>query len=53
MYVQDVQAFDSCPAAARAVMDCAGTTTFHCHILEHEKIEMMGLWHIMDAGMPP
>jgi FtsP/CotA-like multicopper oxidase with cupredoxin domain len=32
------------------VMDYDGMTMFHCHILEHEDIGMMGLWHIM--GMP-
>jgi hypothetical protein len=26
---------------------------FHCHILEHEDIGMMGMWHIMDDVMPP
>jgi FtsP/CotA-like multicopper oxidase with cupredoxin domain len=25
-------------------------TMFHCHILEHEDIGMMGMWHIM-GGM--
>ena len=25
-------------------------TMFHCHILEHEDIGMMGMWMIM--GMP-
>ncbi len=25
---------------------------FHCHILEHENIGMMGMWHIMDGDMP-
>jgi FtsP/CotA-like multicopper oxidase with cupredoxin domain len=33
------------------IMDYAGMTMFHCHILEHEDIGMMGMWHIM--GMPP
>jgi FtsP/CotA-like multicopper oxidase with cupredoxin domain len=27
-------------------------TMFHCHILEHEDIGMMGMWHIMDMPMP-
>lgn len=27
-----------------------GMTMYHCHILEHEDIGMMGMWHIMDAG---
>jgi FtsP/CotA-like multicopper oxidase with cupredoxin domain len=34
------------------VMDYAGMTMFHCHILEHEDIGMMGMWHIMDMPMP-
>lgn len=29
------------------VMDYAGMAMFHCHILEHEDIGMMGMWHIM------
>jgi FtsP/CotA-like multicopper oxidase with cupredoxin domain len=29
------------------VMDYTGMTMFHCHILEHEDIGMMGMWHIM------
>ncbi len=28
------------------VMDYTGTTVYHCHILEHEDIGMMGLWKI-------
>ena len=28
------------------VQDYAGTTVFHCHILEHEDIGMMGVWQI-------
>lgn len=28
------------------VKDFAGLTVFHCHILEHEDIGMMGLWDI-------
>ncbi len=35
------------------VMDWTGMTMFHCHILEHEDIGMMGMWHIMDGMMPP
>lgn len=27
------------------VMDYDGMTMFHCHILEHEDIGMMGMWH--------
>jgi FtsP/CotA-like multicopper oxidase with cupredoxin domain len=29
-----------------------GETMYHCHILEHEDIGMMGMWHIMGDGMP-
>lgn len=29
------------------VEDYPGMTMFHCHILEHEDIGMMGMWHIM------
>jgi FtsP/CotA-like multicopper oxidase with cupredoxin domain len=29
------------------VMDFDGMAMFHCHILEHEDIGMMGMWHIM------
>lgn len=28
------------------VKDYAGTTMFHCHILEHEDMGMMGVWNI-------
>lgn len=28
------------------VKDFAGTTVFHCHILEHEDLGMMGVWEI-------
>jgi len=37
------------------VKDFGGMTMFHCHILEHEDIGMMGMWHIMppDAGGCP
>lgn len=35
------------------VKDYTGMTMFHCHILEHEDIGMMGMWHIMDDEMPP
>ena len=34
------------------VMDHAGMAMFHCHIIEHEDIGMMGVWNIMDNGMP-
>jgi FtsP/CotA-like multicopper oxidase with cupredoxin domain len=33
------------------ILDHAGMTMFHCHILEHEDIGMMGMWHIMKPGM--
>ncbi len=29
------------------VMDFTGMAMFHCHILEHEDIGMMGMWHLM------
>jgi FtsP/CotA-like multicopper oxidase with cupredoxin domain len=35
------------------IRDFSGMTMFHCHILEHEDIGMMGMWHIMEEGMPP
>jgi FtsP/CotA-like multicopper oxidase with cupredoxin domain len=35
------------------IRDFTGMTMFHCHILEHEDIGMMGMWHIMGGGMPP
>ncbi len=33
------------------VMDYAGMAMFHCHIIEHEDIGMMGVWDIMDMPM--
>jgi FtsP/CotA-like multicopper oxidase with cupredoxin domain len=33
------------------VMDYTGMAMFHCHILEHEDIGMMGMWHLMGMGM--
>jgi FtsP/CotA-like multicopper oxidase with cupredoxin domain len=33
------------------VMDYPGMAMFHCHIIEHEDIGMMGIWDIMDGGM--
>jgi len=33
------------------VMDYDGMAMFHCHILEHEDIGMMGMWHIMGQPM--
>jgi FtsP/CotA-like multicopper oxidase with cupredoxin domain len=32
------------------VKDFGGMTMFHCHILEHEDIGMMGMWHLMPMG---
>lgn len=34
------------------VMDWPGMTMFHCHIVEHEDIGMMGMWHIMGMEEP-
>lgn len=34
------------------VMDFTGMAMFHCHILEHEDIGMMGMWHLMGMPMP-
>jgi FtsP/CotA-like multicopper oxidase with cupredoxin domain len=33
------------------VMDYSGMAMFHCHIIEHEDIGMMGVWDIMDGEM--
>jgi FtsP/CotA-like multicopper oxidase with cupredoxin domain len=33
------------------VMDYDGMAMFHCHIIEHEDIGMMGMWHMMSGGM--
>lgn len=33
------------------VMDYEGMSMFHCHIVEHEDIGMMGMWHIMGPDM--
>jgi len=35
------------------VMDYTGMTMFHCHILEHEDIGMMGMWHLMEEMPMP
>lgn len=35
-----------------SVMDYTGMTMFHCHIVEHEDIGMMGMWHLMPDMMP-
>ncbi len=34
------------------IMDYTGMCMFHCHILEHEDIGMMGMWHIMGMEEP-
>ncbi|MDD1678808.1 MAG: multicopper oxidase domain-containing protein [Methanomicrobiales archaeon] len=34
------------------IKDYTGMTMFHCHIVEHEDIGMMGMWHIMPNDMP-
>jgi hypothetical protein len=34
------------------VMDYSGMIMFHCHILEHEDIGMMGMGEIMEPDMP-
>ena len=31
------------------VMDYAGMAMIHCHIIEHEDLGMMGVWHIMEG----
>ena len=31
------------------VKDFSGMAMFHCHILEHEDIGMMGMWHLMQG----
>lgn len=39
-----------------SIQDYTGMSMFHCHIVEHEDIGMMGMWHIMpsmDEPMPP
>jgi FtsP/CotA-like multicopper oxidase with cupredoxin domain len=33
------------------VMEWSGMTMFHCHIIEHEDIGMMGVWDIMEMPM--
>lgn len=30
------------------IMDYDGMAMFHCHILEHEDIGMLGVWHVME-----
>jgi FtsP/CotA-like multicopper oxidase with cupredoxin domain len=35
-----------------SIQDYTGMTMFHCHIVEHEDIGMMGMWHIMDMDEP-
>ncbi len=34
------------------IADFDGMAMFHCHIVEHEDIGMMGLWDLMGSGMP-
>lgn len=34
------------------IMDYTGMAMFHCHILEHEDIGMMGMWHLMGMEDP-
>jgi FtsP/CotA-like multicopper oxidase with cupredoxin domain len=34
------------------VSDWDGMAMFHCHILEHEDIGMMGIWNIGEMSMP-
>ncbi len=33
------------------VMDYTGMAMYHCHIIEHEDIGMMGMWHLMGEMM--
>ncbi len=35
-----------------SINDYTGMTMFHCHIVEHEDIGMMGMWHIMGMEEP-
>ncbi len=35
-----------------SIKDYTGMTMFHCHIVEHEDIGMMGMWHIMSNDDP-
>lgn len=35
------------------VMDWSGMGMFHCHIMEHEDIGMMGVWNIADTMSMP
>ncbi len=34
------------------VMDYTGMGMIHCHIIEHEDIGMMAMWHLMGDSMP-
>ncbi len=36
-----------------SIQDYTGMTMFHCHIVEHEDIGMMGMWHIMEPMPMP
>jgi FtsP/CotA-like multicopper oxidase with cupredoxin domain len=33
------------------IRDFTGMTMYHCHILEHEDIGMMGMWHLGEMPM--
>jgi FtsP/CotA-like multicopper oxidase with cupredoxin domain len=33
-------------------MDYAGMAMIHCHIIDHEDIGMIGVWHLMGQPMP-
>ncbi|MFA4966521.1 MAG: multicopper oxidase domain-containing protein [Thermoleophilia bacterium] len=35
------------------ISDYTGMAMFHCHILEHEDIGMMGIWNLGDMGPMP
>ena len=35
-----------------SIQDYTGMSMFHCHIVEHEDIGMMGMWHIMPPDEP-
>ncbi len=34
-------------------MDYATMAIIHCQLIEHEDTCMMGVWHLVDSGMPP
>lgn len=33
------------------IMNYEGMAMFHCHILKHEDIGTMGMWHLMGGPM--